>query len=255
MHSCLYRGTIRHRRFRPRPHAFSYSLYMLYLDLAEVNDVFRGRWLWSTSRPAVAWFRRQDHVGPPEQRLDETIRDLVYLELGLRPNGPIRLLTHLRYFGFLMSPVAFYFCFDEADDEPLAVVAEVHNTPWNERHCYVLGRETIAGVDGFETTKEFHVSPFLPMDMRYHWHIRHSGNRVTVAIQNWREDEHTFEALLHLEKRPISNRSLAWALVNFPLMTHKVFLGIYWQALLLWWKGLRVYPHPSTRLAGRRGAN
>ncbi len=245
MHSCLYLGSVRHRRFLPKPHAFRYKLYMLYLDLAEIDEVFRGRWFWSAKGPAVAWFRRRDHVGPSGQPLDETIRHMVQQALGTRPSGPIRLLTHLRYFGFFISPVAFYFCFDESDSDLVAVVAEVHNTPWNERHCYVLGPEILAGTAEASTSKAFHVSPFMPMNMRYHWGIRHADRRIAIEIQNWRDENQSFAALLTLEKRSISDGTLAWALISFPFMTHKVFLGIYWQALLLWGKRLPVYPHPD----------
>ena len=136
--SAIYEGTVRHRRRRPRLHAFTYRVFLMYLDLDDLDDVFQGRWLWSTQRPALARFRREDHVGDPSVPLDEAVRDLVAARTGHRPAGPVRLLTHLRYFGYVMNPVSFYYCF-AADGAGLeAIVAEVNNTPWGEQHCYVL---------------------------------------------------------------------------------------------------------------------
>ena len=138
MQSCLYNGWVRHRRFAPRAHAFRYRLFMAYLDLTELDHVFRGRWFWSTRRPALAWFRRADYLGNPSVPLDQAVRDAVERDTGMRPRGPIRLLTHLRYFGHGFNPVSFYYCFDPADTRVETIVAEITNTPWAERHAYVL---------------------------------------------------------------------------------------------------------------------
>ena len=136
--SCLYLGRVWHRRSKPRPHAFSYRLYFVYLDLDELPRLFDGRWLWSAQGFNLAWFRRHDHLGPPERPLKLAVADLVEQRLGFRPTGPIRLLTQIRYLGVAMNPVSFYYCFAPGGAQLQAVVAEVHNTPWNERHCYVL---------------------------------------------------------------------------------------------------------------------
>ena len=161
--SCLYVGSVRHRRHTPRAHAFRYPLFLAYLDLAELDTVFRGRWLWSARRFALAWFRRRDHLGSPAMPLDQAVRDLVERHSGRRPQGPIRLLTHLRYFGYCFNPVSFYYCFDAQGEQVETVVAEVNNTPWGERHCYVLDGEPRLR---YRTSKAMHVSPFMPMDAR-----------------------------------------------------------------------------------------
>jgi DUF1365 family protein len=115
MKSCVYEGTVRHRRDAPVRHSFHYSIFMMYLDLAELPDLFRERWFWSPATPNLAWFRQSDHLGDPEKPLDQNVRDLVEAKTGHRPSGPIRLLTHLRYFGYGFNPVSFYFCFDSTD--------------------------------------------------------------------------------------------------------------------------------------------
>ena len=138
MESFLYEGTLRHRRFAAPRRDFEVSLFMAYLDLGELDSVFAGRWLWSTGAPNLAWFRRADHYGDPEVPLDQSIRELVEERTGARPEGPIRLLTHLRYLGHCFNPVCFYYCFGLDGRTVETIVAEVSNTPWKERHMYVL---------------------------------------------------------------------------------------------------------------------
>jgi uncharacterized protein len=246
LQSCLYAGTVRHRRFSPE-HAFQYWLFLLYLDLSELDVVFHGRWLWSTRRAAAARFRRDDHLGNPGRPLDECVRDLVEASAGTRPVGPVRLLTQLRYFGYVMNPVSLYYCFDASGEAVEAVVAQVNNTPWGERHCYVI--PWTPGRSADETTarhdKVFHVSPFLPMDMQYHWRLSAPGRQLRVEIENHRHGVREFAATLSLERRPITSASLAAVLLRHPFMTGRIAGAIYWQALRLWWKGARFYPHPA----------
>src|SRR6187401_2403507 len=209
MHSALYTGLLRHRRFAPRGHEFSYRLFMVYVDLAELHAVFRGRWLWSTSRPAVAWLRRRDYLGDPAVSLDTAVRDRVAAETGVRPEGPIRMLTHLRYFGIGFNPVTFYYCFDRADRRVETIVAEITNTPWNERHAYVLVDPVAdARVLRYRFAKEFHVSPFMPMEMNYDWRFGTPGERLAVHMQNFRDGARVFDATLDLSRREIGAGSL-----------------------------------------------
>ena len=161
MHSCIYEGLVRHRRHEPVTHEFSYRLFMMYLDLDELPTLFARRWLWSASRRSWAWFNRCDYLGDPRVPLADAVRELVELETGDRPLGPIRLLTHLRYGGHVFNPISLYFCHD-LWGEIEAVVAEVSNTPWRERICYVLGRADAVRRGArlsFHFDKRLHVSP------------------------------------------------------------------------------------------------
>jgi len=248
MHSALYTGQLRHRRFAPRAHQFSYRLFMMYVDLAELDQVFRGRWLWSTRRPAPAWLRRADYIGDASQSIDSVVRDRVAGQTGVRPCGPIRMLTHLRYFGVGFNPVTFYYCFDAADTRVESIVAEITNTPWNQRHAYVLTEptgETRTGVLRYQFAKEFHVSPFMPMDMSYDWRFGQPGRCLSVNMQNFQHGERVFDATLDLSRRELGAAELARALVAFPCMTATVLAGIYSQALKLWIKRIPFHANPS----------
>ena len=252
MNSCIYEGRVSHRRYSPRQHSFDQNLFLMYLDLAELSQVFRRHWAWSERRPALAWLRRQDHMGPTDECLAESVRKFVESKTGDRPSGPIRLLTHLRYFGFVMNPVSFYFCFS-ADECLQHVVAEVNNTPWGEQHCYLLDPAHCCPQeeDGRKLTrKEFHVSPFLPMDMTYRWDIRLNEGSLNIGIQNYTGEQKMLSVAMHLKKREISAKNLNRVLWRYPFMTASVFLNIYWQAFILWWKKTPFFPHPGQSTRG-----
>ena len=249
MKSCLYVGTIRHRRFAPRRNDFNYRIFLTLVDLAELPGLFDRFWLWSARRPALAWFRRSDYHGDRAVPLDTSVRDLVERETGQRPGGPIRLLTHLRFFGWVMNPVSFYYVYDAADRQVESIVAEITNTPWDERHAYVLRRGDAepVGAQGlrWQFDKRFHVSPFLPMDMRYDWRLTEPGETLNVHMENSRLGAVEFDATMVLRREPIGHGSLARALAAFPLVTAKVSGLIYWQALRLLFKRTPFFTHPN----------
>lgn len=251
MDSCIYQGRVRHTRTQPALHQFSYKLFMMYLDLDELPQVFAKRWLWSITRPALARFRRSDHLGPPEQPLADAVRDVVERDTGERPAGPIRLLTNLSYFGFCFNPVSFYYCFAADGETVRYIVAEVNNTPWGERDTYVMrctadnAREAGKAAWRFSPTKKMHVSPFMPMEVAYDWVLSNPADRLSVFMANSRNGKRFFDAALMLNRREISGTSLAGVLLRFPFMTARVMAAIYWQALRLWLKRCPYYDHPA----------
>lgn len=239
MRSAIYEGTVTHRRHTPVAHAFKYRLALPLLDVDEIADVCRLHPLWSFERTGLVSYRRADYLGSGSRGLADTVRDLVQERTGRRPPGPVCVLAHLRTWGWLFNPIALYFCFDGAGGKVQALVAEVTNTPWHERHAYVVGPP-----GEHELQKALHVSPFFPMDQRYRLAYTAPTDRLTVNMTNVENEIRAFDATLHLRRSEISRRSMSrmiWA--NGP-MTMKVSAAIYRQALTLWRAGAPFVAHP-----------
>ena len=248
MESAIYEGKVRHRRFLPVENFFEYRLFMMYIDLSELNKVFRKRWFWSVDHWNLAYLRRKDHLGDPAASIDSAVRCIVQRETGHEPGGPVRMLTHLRYLGHCFNPVSFFYCFDAADQRVEAIVAEVNNTPWHERHCYVLTEQLNDAADPwkhYHFMKNFHVSPFMDMDMDYDWRFLQPADRIQVHMQNFEKEKKLFDATLSLRRKSLTSRALARVLVRYPAMTMQIVSKIYWQALKLRLKGAHFYAHPS----------
>lgn len=248
MNSYIYSGDVNHYRLQPHTHGFEYGLFMMYLDLQELPGLFRPFLFWSSDAPALAWFRRSDHMGDADVSLVDTVREFIFTQSGKRHHGPIRLLTHLRYFGYCMNPVSFYYCWSDSDEQLEFIVAEVHNTPWGETHCYLLDcRESQKQDDVYTFTfnKEFHVSPFMGMQQQYSWRLSTPADELMVDMDSYEAGVKVFHADMRFKRKTISGTSLASVLLNYPFMTARVISAIYWQALKLWLKKTPFYTHPK----------
>ena len=244
--SAIYDGRVRHRRHTPVEHAFDYRHAMVLLDLDELPGLFDGHPLFSARRPALARFRREDYLGDPRRPLADCVRELVQERTGQRPTGPVRLLTTLRQFGHSFNPVSFFYCLAPGGGRVETVVAHVSNTPWGERHAYVLEREDEAAVMRDTFDKVFHVSPFIGMDASYDWRVTEPGDRLSVHIdERGRDGEPVFDATLTLERRELTRAQLTRMLLRFPATSLRVVALIYWNALRLKLKGAPYFRHPE----------
>ncbi len=246
--SGIYEGAIRHRRVEVRRHEFRYRLALAYVDLDELPSLLGGALL--NPRPGLMRFRRRDYLGDPARPLAVDVRDAVQAQTGHRPDGPIRLLTQLRSWGLCFNPVSFYYCFDASGERLEHVLAEVTNTPWGERHAYVLsaGEDTDGPLLG-TSAKELHVSPFMAMDQHYSWRVAVPGRRVEVHIENHHGDQLAFDATLSMRRRELSRASLRRSALRYPAATVRVLALIYAHALKLKLKGIPVHSHPQAGAA------
>ena len=255
--SCLYEGAVRHRRLGSPRDEFRYPLFMAYLDLDELPALFDERWLWSARHRALAWFRRADYLGDPGTPLRDAVGELVLERTGTRPEGPIRVLTHLRYFGHCFNPVSFYYCFDAGGERVVAVVADVTNTPWGERHAYVMAVSAAADRGSAvlmrgQFDKQLHVSPLMGMDHVYDWRLTEPAERLLVHIESRRPDgESVFDATLSLRRRELAGPALRRALLRYPALTARITARIYLHAFRLKLRGATYFPHPRRHAVPR----
>ena len=259
--SCLYEGRLRHRRYLGVVNELQTSFFTTYLDLDELPELFDDSRLWSARARAIVAWRRDDHLGDPERPLADEIRALVAARTGQPCDGPVRLLTNLRYFGHCFNPVSFYYCFEPSGERVTAIVAEVTNTPWGERHAYVLSPDPDRPDGGVMTgsfAKEFHVSPFMGMDHTYSWRLTEPSEQLIAHIESTRsgtprdggqagqrEGALFFDATLSLRRRELSPASMRALLARHPMITLRSLRQIYTHGLRLKLKGARYFPNPS----------
>jgi uncharacterized protein len=240
--SALYVGTVRHRRVRVREQTFQHGIALAYVDLDELPALLGGGL--ADPRPGLIRFRRSDYLGDARMPLADAVRALVAERLGAAPSGPIRLLTQLRTLGHSFNPVSFYYCFDESE-RLRALVAEVTNTPWGERHAYVIeaGDERVlrGGMD-----KALHVSPFMDMDQRYEVAATAPAETLSVHIASHQDGERAFDATLALRRRELSARTLAEATLRHPASTLRTLVLIYGHAIGLWLRRIPIVAHPES---------
>jgi DUF1365 family protein len=241
LRTAIYEGRVAHHRRTPVDHRFTYPIALVLLDLSEVDEVCRRHPLWSAEARNAVSFRRADYLGDPAVPLDTSVRDLVEARSGVRPDGPISMLTQLRTWGWLFNPITTYYCYDAGGTSVTTTVVEVTNTPWHERTAYVLD-----GTGTHRVAKGMHVSPFLPMGLTHRFAIGIPGDRLTLSVDDFDGDDLVFSANLVLARHPIGRAAQSRLLWRFPLMTLRVSFGIYRQALALAVKGVPFHRHPNS---------
>jgi uncharacterized protein len=242
--SAIYEGSVMHRRVTPKHHQFRYRVFALLLDLDELPALHRKLKLFGWNKGAFASFHDRDHGDGKYLR---AWLDTQLAQAGIVAEGPKRVLCYPRIFGYVFNPLSVWFCYDRTNTLA-ATIYEVHNTH-GERHAYVLRADDTQTCD-----KDFYVSPFLSMDCRYSFHIKAPGDDVAIAIAETEGGQPVLHAVFSGERRPLTDRALASALLRHPLMTVKIIAAIHFEALRLWLKGVRVHRHAKQTL-NLRGTN
>ncbi len=240
--SALYAGSVMHHRLRPTQHRLRYSIFYLLLDLDELDALASRLRLFSHNRFNVFSFHDSDHGEAASRPLRQTI-EFQLEEAGIESGGPIRLLTMPRILGYAFNPISIYFC-HRRDRSLSAILYEVNNT-FGQRHNYLIpvpaGRE---GPIRQESQKSFYVSPFMTTDMAYSFSIVPPGKDLSVSVTGRDENGPFIIAKLTAVRQALTDVSLARAFFVYPLLTFKVIAGIYWEALLIWLKGIRLHHRP-----------
>ncbi len=246
MESAIYVGTLRHRRFIPVRHQFTYPLFMVFLDIDRLPELMRvsplagyARWNWAS-------YYEEDHFGDPRQPLRERLAEDARRRGVELPDGQIFLLTNLRYLGHNFNPVSFYYCYDRAEMLRL-VLAEVNNTfGETENYWMAVGQELPAGENRkYRFKKSFYVSPFMGLAQEYEWTFTPPSQRLISQCVSYEDGRGIFDASLKLERRAWSRHELHRTLTQYPWVTLKVVAGIHWEALKLYFKRVPLLPHPG----------
>ena len=239
--SALYVGKVTHRRLRPRVHALAYRVYMLLLDLDEVDRLDLK--VLRRARFGLMSFDPRDHGDGSDTPLRVQTETRLRQAAITGPIGAIRLLTMPRVLGYGFNPISLYFC-HRPDGTLAAVVHEVTNT-FGERHAYVAPAGETGRVHRHAAPKSLHVSPFMDMDMGYAFRVSEPGERVKVLI-DLKDSEGVRLATGFIgERRPLTDGQLLRAWLTHPLLTLKVIGGIHWEALRIWTKGIAYRRKPT----------
>jgi len=244
--SALYVGSLRHRRFSPKPHEFTYPVFLSFLEIDRIPELMRASSLTAHNRWNLAAFYDRDHFGDPGQSLRARLECDAERNGVTLPEGRIFLLTHLRYLGYVFNPVSFFYFFDRSEKLQL-MMAEVNNTFGESCNYWLSPAEQKPGGAAcrYATAKRLHVSPFMSMNLRYDWIFTAPGESLVAHMNTHEHGSRFFDATLTLRRRPWNAGSIRGVLARYPLMTLRVIAAIHWQALALWWKGVPVFTHPE----------
>jgi uncharacterized protein len=252
MISCLYKGNVWHQRLKPKNHQFKYKLTWFYLDLDEIetlnNKNLKSKFLSFEKFSLLFRFCKKDYCKDNDLSLKEDAIKRLYLSKGISLNPKhvsVRILTQVRVLNFVFNPVSFYYFYDKNDKQLIAIMSEINNTPWGERHIYSFNQHELKN-NKITFRKTFHVSPFMPMEQSYEWEFNTGEGAINISMDS-NDDEYgkIFNAGMHLEKIELSNKALLKTYFMNPLNTLKTISAIYYHALLLKIKGIPFYEHPK----------
>lgn len=234
--AAIYQGEVVHVRHRTRRHKLSYRVFTLLLDLDRLEEIEQISWLFRHNRAGLVGFRDRDH-GDGECTARMWVDDMLR-RAGLPSAHRVELLCYPRLFGYVFNPLSVYFC-RSAEGALIATVQEVHNT-FGGRHAYVLPADpdSSATLIRQSAEKTFLVSPFNPVSGTYRFAIRPPGDKVSIVIRHHDLDGPVLDAAFTGERRSFTTAGLLRAMAAHPLMTHKVMVGIHWEAFKLWLKGV-----------------
>ncbi len=245
MNSAFYVGRLAHARMTPKQHRFSYRVFMPFVDVDSISDITRRATGWGSRGLAPARFVRSDFLGDERLSVAEAVKQRIFEETEQHFEGQIFLLANWRYFGLQNNPIACYFCTGKISQRLEFIIAEVTNTPWGERHSYVLPVNHEEALFQTEFKKELHVSPFHGMQQRYRWSSTVPDESLAIKLTNLEGGERVFHASLTLTRLPVTRLTGLSLLARFPFETAKVTVGIYWQALVLFLRRVPLFAHPK----------
>jgi len=239
-------GYVIHNRRQPQRHRFKYNMCWCLFDVDDIDHWMGQSKLWKYNAWSLFCLRDRDYIKPGNQPINLKIKDYLSEETGARFSGNVFLFTHPRFMGQGFNSVNFYFCYQA---QKLAyIVSEITNTPWGEKHLYLHdcdgAKKKPNGTLVFDFKKQFHVSPFITMDIDYCWEFLINQQQLTVKMQLYRQNVNEMNVILDTKITPLMENNINRMSLKRPFQPMKMLLGIYWQAFKLWLKKIPFYSHP-----------
>ena len=256
----LFKGTVSHTRTSPTLHRFKYSFFQIWLDIERPELVDNISRFWSSKKNNLVRFNRNNYLpnaGNETSTLRQNICKKIKQQTGKTFQGKTYLLASLSYWGYCYNPVSFYICYDQEGNLEF-ILSEIHNTPWGERFTYVhdissninnassQSENKVSDKLQFKFDKQFHVSPFMPMDLEYDWQFLIKQRTILISMNLHQQKKSIFNATLNLKGEELSSHQANKLPFNYPFMCFKVLFSIYWNALRLWVKGVTFFDHPKS---------
>jgi len=242
----ICKGVLTHHRLLSKKHAFSTNLLMVYMRISILENADKAPH-WPSKKFNLVGYRRKDYFINEEGSLGTSIMEYLSKYGVSKPIGDIYLLTSLSFFGYCFNPISIYIAYEESNQDIIAIILEVTNTPWHERKLYVIQPiQESSEVYTAEFPKKLHVSPFMGMDYDYKIKLEDSKQNIKVSLQNIRKNKIEFSARLNLKKSPYSKKTFFIQSLLHSFLPQRVTFLIYWHAFRLYLKGIPFIPHPKT---------
>ena len=237
INSAIYKGTVIHKRFKPKVHAFKYQVFSLFLDLSELETLDKKISFFSYNKFNLISFFEKDHGERDGSSLkDWVIRHLENYEINTN-NIKIKLLCYPRIFGYVFNPLSVFYIYDE-NENITAVLYEVKNT-FGEQHTYVFKIKEDQKLLQHHCSKKFHVSPFIEMNCSYFFRLLKPGEKISVVIDQYEDQDKILFASQDGRKIEFSSKELLKSYLKHPIMTFKIIIAIHYEAFKLWAKGIK----------------
>jgi DUF1365 family protein len=214
--------------------------------LDELELIAKKCSIFSINKFNLLSFMLKNYIGKNQQSITAAVKEKIAAHGYIYHDANIFILTNLSYLGYCYNPVSFYYCYNATGDELEYILAEINNTPWDERHTYVFKCDSDKKNYNFEFDKQFHISPFMPMEQNYKWLFNQPDNNLNIVMQTFEKQALCFAATMSLKRLELNTKNIWISFFKFPLITQKIIFSIYWQALLLWLKRCKFYSHPRS---------
>lgn len=250
-------GRVFHKRMRPKVHAFEYKMFMPLLDVDDIKHMqvqypwfLRFPYIVNINRPALYAFYENDYLKNSliesenlKSRALRVLNEMLNIDLSQHANIKILVLSQWRFLGRVFNPISIYYVL--VDGEYRYILAEVSNTPWHERKVYAYPLVHNGEIETWKDDKSFHVSPFNPMDMTYHWRTAINDKTVALHLLLTQQTHSHFEASFYYQRVAFTFKNFMKGVMAKPFFSFHTVFGIYWQALKLFIKRIPIYDHPK----------